>query len=240
MNAPNVSYTVSSPTSLTVNVGGTGGAAVVTRWRSLPDATNDRTGPSRTGDGDLEFTGLPVNGSILLSVFCVDPLGGYSLPYSLPASLVQADTLSGAVGRLWGLVPALSSSCGPVFSQEAPENLSGEKLELPWTILTYDRTTQEFTTEGIYYETTRLEFACYAVGDQKAEDALAAVSTYLDWQALPFANPRLVRTVMVDPVDYTVESTFMRNRTGQVVWKGCRSYLVTVERQHPRWKPYLE
>lgn len=239
MNAPTVTPSITGPTTLRLGIAGTSGTVARSYWRNLPYDQVDRVGPTRTGDGDIDLVSIPPNGSLLITVVCNDPLGGYSLPRSLLWSMVEPDTLAGALGRLWALTPSLTVNCGQFFSQESPENLMGETLSLPWTIFTYDRSSYDFSFEQVYWETTSVELATYALGCHRVEQALAAIHTHLDWQRLPFLDLN-THAVMVDPISSCVESTFLRHRTGEVVWRSCMSYSVTVEKRHPHFRPLAD
>ena len=227
-----------SPTSLQLNISETQGDNVAIFWRQLPSDLRDNVGPTLTGgDGEIVLTNLPENSCILFTL--VRSTGsGYSIPYSLPASTTQADTLAGAFARKWALTPTLTTVCGQIFSQEAPESLLGRKLQLPWTILSYTSAEYDWTFEGIYYETVAADLTVYALGHQLVENALLELHTHVDWQSLPFSN-LLTKAIKVEPVDYRTASTFVRHRSGQMVWSGCINYVITLEKNHPHWPLYL-
>lgn len=238
LTAPAVSWQVLSPTSLSLSITGTEGDTVLTRWRCLPVQSTDRSGPSRTGDGTLTLDDLPAGACLLITVQRQSSGGVLSYPYAFPATCATGDSLAGALGRAWALSAALPEACGQLFSQEAPEKLLSQKLTLPWTILSYDRSSYDWTTEAIYYETTHAELTTYTLGRQLAEDAATAIHNHLDWQGLPFEDHKTL-AVLVEPVDFSVGSTFLRHRTGTIVWSCCLSYSVTIERHHPRWQTYI-
>lgn len=232
-----------SPTSIRLNISKTQGDAVRVYWRRLPYELTDRVGPgllayplgsSSPDGGTVEVTNLP-EGSCILFSLARETTTGLSAPYCFAASTVYGDTIASALGRKWALVPALTLTCGPIFSQEAPETLLGRKLQLPWTICCYEHASYDFTFEGIYYETTNVDLTVYALGYQQIEDALSSIHSFIDWQSLPFLEPHNNKVIKVEPVNYMTASTFIRHRSGQIVWHGRISYEVTVEKNHPSW-----
>lgn len=241
--APYGVATYATPTSLTLEISKTQGSKIRTYWRHLPYDQYDTVGPileasPGVDSGTLTVSSLPESACILFNLIRDDGTS-LSRPYSFVATTIKADTLAGALGRKWALIPSLTQTCGQLFTQEAPETLMGKKLALPWTICCYEHASFDFTFEGLYYETTTVEFTVYALGQQQIEDALKTIHTHIDWQGLPFENPNETKVIKVDPQDYSTASTFVRHRTGKVVWHGKISYQVTLEKQHPAWPKYL-
>lgn len=232
-----------SPTSLTLEVSKTQGDKIRVYWRQLPYSQYDTVGPileaSPGNDtGTLTVSSLPESSCILFNLIRDDGTN-LSRPYSFVATTIQGDSLAGAIGRKWALIPSLTQTCGQLFTQEAPETLLGKKLTLPWTICCYEHASFDFTFEGLYYETTTVELTVYALGYQQIEDALTTIHTHIDWQNLPFSNPGVTKVVKVDPTDYMTASTFVRHRSGKVVWHGKITYQVTLEKAHPAWPAFL-
>lgn len=230
------------PTSVQLDVSETQGDPVQVFWRLIPTDLRDKVGPliPAGSTSTVVIEALPSAGSILMSIARDLGGGNYSKPYSFPVSLVTGDTISSALGRKWDLVPTLTTLCGPLFSQEAPSTHLGKKIQLPWTVVCYDKSSYDFTFEDIYYETTQVDLSTYTLGNQAAELAAAEIHNHVDWQGLAFLDPYRTKVVRVEPLDYMIASTFTRHRTGQMVWNSRLSYLITLEKRHPRWKPYLD
>jgi len=142
-----------------------------------------------------------------------------------------ADSIIAAVTLAWSGAANLQNLAGPLFDSEVPESLNDEPVVPPYTVVTAEKSHFEWTFEDTYFEQTRLEFCVYCLGAAAAEEAAALIHATFDWKPLPFALSTSV-SLWVQPVDYAVNNTFTRYKTGDVVYRADLSYDVAVQRRY--------
>lgn len=224
---PTLSVLRISSTAFQATISSDPGALNTLYYRYLGMGT-DVEGPMITGPGVAYLTGLVANGAYM--VYVVSDDGHRSLPAIQFVSLISSETLSAAIKGHWENNPTLNTYAGRLYLDEIPEvDESGNPISFPYTELNIGKTFFDYTFTTEEYEITLVNFSVYAIGGENAERGITEIREFFKFQTqLPF--PTTV-TVKIEPVDYYVESQFVRARDGAIVYCAHLSYTITVAKQ---------
>ncbi len=183
-----------------------------------------------TNQQTVTLSSLRVAGCFSCSLFSVDGSGNLSLPYVAFVSLTSSTSVLGAVHNWWGLYPTLTQNAGQLYTQEAFENLNGQDVTPPYTVITAERSYIAHAFEKVSFEETTLSFHSYALGLTAAETACAEIRDRFDFARVVFPAGSNVFTVWMRPVNYLVDNTLTRYRDGSYIFHAERVYEMMVQR----------
>jgi hypothetical protein len=222
---PTLSAARLSATAAQLTIGSDAGASNQVYYLQIGTAATV-TGPLLIGPGSVNVTGLNAGSSYL---FWVASSNGVS--YAPPAfaflSLTAADTILSAFITKWNGSATLVSLGGTLFANEVPETLGTTPVTPPYAVAVVGKSAFDWTSEKQYIEYATVSLCCYALGAANAEAVAAELHAEFDWQTLPFisSTPLYCR-----PSDYSVSNSFVRYKTGEVIYHVETTYEVAVLR----------
>jgi hypothetical protein len=222
---PTLAATRQSATSALLTIGSDAGASNQVYYQQIGTGLTV-TGPLRIGPGSVTLTGLSAGSTYF---FWVASSNGSS--YAPPAfaflSLTAADTVLSAFITKWNGSATLLSLGGTLFANEVPETLGTTPVTPPYAVAVVGKSAFDWTTEKQYVEYTTVSLCCYALGAANAEAVAAELHAEFDWQTLPFVSST---PLYCRPADYSVNNSFVRYKTGQVIYHVEVTYDVAVLR----------
>jgi hypothetical protein len=210
--------------TLKLTVGGSGNVTYHVYGRRGGKELSEHLG-SRTGEGDLFASNLESHRGYI--VWCVaEDNTGYSLPVIQQVSLLQTDSLTGAIVAKFDTQPELLAACpGGIWTGEVPED-----QEPTYVYLEVGGTTYLYTFAGSYVERTEVtvSFIGTAESVERAKDAFQA--SY-DWASLPLTRGELTQVLLLGN---DLRSESMRWKDGTLVFRGRLVYEVMVTKRQNR------
>lgn len=223
---PTITLSRLSTNSFRAAVTGDGGVTNRLFYRRIWD-TSAVTGPTRTGNGNIDVSSLSKHNAAYL-VWVVADNGEFSLPAYDVVTTVDPDTVAQAVRAKWDSLPNLVGLAGNLYTQEVPEQLGSTDIELPYSWVNVGKSFFEWTFTNVYIEMVDLEFHILNRGLQNVETAAVEFRENFDWLSLTFSSPS--RTVAVHPTDHQLTNEMVRYKDGHPVYRSCTRYQVWVER----------
>lgn len=212
-----------SPTSFRATIAGDAGAVNRLHYRRHGDTSAFTVGPTRTGPGTLDVTGLRDNEHY--TVFVVADNGELSPPAVADVSLLLAMTILGAIQARFSSFPALAAAFpGGLWTGEVAET-----VQLPYAYARLPRGGYTWTVTRHYLERASLWVYVYALDAAQAESAASQFRGAFDWQRIAFDDGSL--WAKVEPRAYAVRADVGRWRDGRLVYRAVLQYDVWVNRQ---------
>jgi hypothetical protein len=184
------------------------------------------TGPTINDSGSATITGLTAGATYLFYTASSNG-ASYSFPVYTFLSLTASDTILAAVLSQWQGSPTLLALGGTLFANEVPETLGATPVTPPYAVAVVGKSSFDWTTEKSYVEYAQVRLCCYALGAANAEAVASELHARFDWQSLPFLT---ATALYCRPADYQVSSSFVRYRTGEIIYNVDVVYDVAVLR----------
>ena len=135
------------------------------------------------------------------------------------------------ISEKWDGDLSLISTAGRLFAGEVPEfDEDGVEVSLPYTYCEVGSTSFLYYLADTYFESTEVTFHCYTVGMKKAQEAVRKIKDTFAWIDDLNFNDTTSSLFSCRPLNTQVTSQYLRDKSGNPVYRGTLSLLFTINR----------
>lgn len=135
------------------------------------------------------------------------------------------------ISAKWDVDLPLIAAAGRMYAGEIPEfDENGVEVSLPYTYCEVGSTSFLYYLADTYFESTEVTFHCYAVGMKKAQEAVRKIKDTFAWSTDLSFDDTNSSIFSIRPLNSQVTSQFLRDKSGNPVYRGTISLLFTINR----------
>ncbi len=136
------------------------------------------------------------------------------------------------ISAKWDSDAQLQTTGGPLFAGEIPEyNEVGVAVYFPYTYCLIGSTSFHYLLGSVQYlEATEVTFYTFTSGIKLAQTAVRLIQDKFSWKTDLTFTDSTSDVFSIRPLNCTLDSQNARDKNGQPVYRGCISFLFTINR----------